>query len=167
VTTKKIDPARPLYAVVGAGDLAVERVRSYTADVQARMVDVQTRVADLQSRVARLDLEPRDARNAVGAYLNEAAVEVTEAYDDLAARGRDLVGRIRRQQATQGAQAAARTTTAKVRTARTQTTNTAKRNAKATGTSARKTAEATGTSARKTAEATTQATSDAAKKVGD
>ena len=45
MTAKKIDATRPLYAVVGVTDLAVEIARNYTADVQARFADVQTRVS--------------------------------------------------------------------------------------------------------------------------
>ena len=47
--TRKIDATRPLYAVVGAGDLAVEYARKSTADVQARF--------------AKIELEPKALRD--------------------------------------------------------------------------------------------------------
>jgi len=51
----KTEAARPLYAGVGAADLAVETVREYLAEVQAKaqgvQKDVTTKVADLQKTV--------------------------------------------------------------------------------------------------------------------
>lgn len=211
MNAKKIDATRPLYAVVGATDLVVELARGYTADVQARLVDVQSRVSKIelepkalrdQARglvVARIDelnedvkearstVESRtkDARTQVESYVNDAVAEVTDTYGDLADRGRKLVARIRRQQATQDAKAAAKTTKAKAKTTRTQSTksakstaSTAKKSAKSTArkttASAKKTAgttksatKATATSAQKAAAATTKAAGDAAEKVGD
>lgn len=222
MTVKKIDPTRPLYAVVGATDLAVEYARHYTADVQSRFADVQSRVAKIElepkalrdqartlvvSRIdelnedvkgARTNVESRaketrstvearakEARSQVEAYVNEAVAEVTETYGDLATRGRKLVERIRRQQATQDAKAATKTTVGKAKTAKTQTSKSAKSSAATTKgaaktttkratSSAKKTAgtaksgaKATTTSAKKAAESTTQAASDAAEKVGD
>ncbi len=209
--TKKIDPTRPFYAAVGATDLVVEYARHYTADVQARVAGVQTRVSKIElepkalrdqartlvvSRIDELNEDVKEARSTVESraketrsqvesYVNEAVAEVSETYGDLAARGRKLVERIRRQQATQDAKAATKTTVAKAKTARTQTTKSAKSSAATTkaaaktttkraGSSAKKTADtakssskATATSAKKAAEATTQAVGDAAEKVGD
>ena len=189
MTVKKIDATRPLYAVVGAGDLAVELARSYTADVQARFAKVELEpkalrdqaVTVVSSRIEALSEDAKQAPTRVGSYVNETVAEVTETYGDLAARGRDLVGRIRRQQATQDAQAAAGTTVAKAKTARTQTTKSAKstagtarksaattaRAAKKTGATTKTNAKATTTAAKKSATATTRATVDAAEKVGD
>ena len=186
--TEKKTATSPFYAVVGATDLVVERARSYTADVQAR-------VAEVQSRVGKIDLEPsalRDqartlvaSRPQVEAYVNDAVAEVTEAYGDLAARGHKLLQRVRGQQSTQEAQAAARTTVAKAKTARTQTAGSAKgtaatgktaakstgrkttQSAKRTAGTAKSNAKATSTSARKATAATTEAAGDAAEKVGD
>lgn len=198
--TVKIDATRPLYALVGAGDLAVEYARTATADVQARIakIDLEPKALRDQARTvvttridglagdakeARSTVESRakETRTQVEGYVNEAVTEVTEAYGDLAARGRDLVGRIRRQQATKDAKAATRTTTAKAKTAKTQTTKSAKSTAstaktatKSTGQAAKKTADtaktnakSTTTAAKKTAESTTKAVGDAAEKVGD
>ena len=202
--SKKIDATRPLYAVVGATDLAVEYARKQTADVQARLSRIElepkalgdqartvlvTRIDELgkDAKEARETVEARakEARTQVETYVNEAVAEVTDTYGDLAVRGRKLVNRIRRQQATQDAKAAAETTVAKVKTTRTQTTKSAKSTAstakratksasKSTSTAAKKTGEtakrnvkATTTAAKKTAEASAKAAGDAAEKVGD
>lgn len=172
---------RPLYAGVGATDLAVEVVRDYVAEVQKRFTD-------LQKSVDSIDLEPKALRDqaatVVGAGVSELqkdAAALTETYFDLVERGERLVGRIRRQRSTEATVSSARTTKAKAKTTRTQsrksasaTANTAKRAARATKRTAantsstpRSSAKATATAARKTAANATQAATDAAKKVGD
>jgi len=166
----KIDPTTPLYAAVGAGDLAVERARLVAADVQAwlgglQKVDFRAAAVDVQTRLSH-DLEPS---------------VVLGQIDDLADRGKHLVGRIRGQQATRTAAQAARTTVAKAKTARTQTGKAASESASSTGaaaktatksagktaSTAKRNAKSTSTSARKTASAASKATGDAASKVGD
>lgn len=166
----KIDPTTPLYAMVGAGDLAVARARTAAADVQAwlgtlQKVDFRAAAVDMQTRLSR-DLEPS---------------VVLEQIDDLADRGKHLVDRIRGQQATRTTAQAARTTVAKAKAARTQTgkaasetASTASSSARNTAKSTRKTAstakrsaKSTSTSARKTASAASKAAGDAASKVGD
>lgn len=187
--TIKIDATRPFYAVVGAGDLAVEYARSYATDVQTRFakaelepkalrdqarslvvtrVDVLTKdakvaQAKLEARVADLQSDAKALRPMVESFTTETVAELNEAYTDLAARGLDLVNRLRKQQATQDAKAAGKTTVAKARTAKTQTVKSAARTTSAAKTSAK----ATGTSAKKTAAATTDAVTDAATKIGD
>lgn len=58
--------ARPIYAGVGATDLAVEYVREAVADVQKRFVgvqkDVTTRVAGVQKNVKGFEFEPKTLR---------------------------------------------------------------------------------------------------------
>jgi hypothetical protein len=209
--TVKIDATRPLYALVGAGDLAVEFARSATADVQARFAKIElepkalrdqartvvtARIDELnkaaKSAPATVESRAKETRSQLEGYVNEAVAEVTEAYGDLATRGQSLVSRIRRQQATQDAKAAAKSTRSKAKTAQTQTTKsaqgaastakkatkstagTAKQGAKSTsqaakksGSTAKSNAKSTTTAAKKTAETTTKAASDAAEKVGD
>jgi hypothetical protein len=200
----KFDATRPLFALVGAGDLAVEFARTATADVQARFskVDLEPAALREQARTAvatGIDEVAKDAKGArsgvesrarqtrkqLEGYVNDAVAEVTETYGDLAGRGERLVARIRRQQATQDAKAAAKTTRAKARTTKTQTAKSAKstagtakksatqaskstsQSAKKTTTTAKRDAKSTATAARKTAESTTQAASDAAAKTGN
>lgn len=203
--TLKID--RPFYAVVGAGDLAIELARTAASDVQARFAKVElepkalrdqartvvaARVDELadsaikaqagfEERVAELRVDAKALPSKVETYVNEAVAEFNETYGDLAARGQDLVNRIRRQQSTRDAQAAAQNTVANAKTAKTQTaksasasTDTAKKAAgttksaaKKTGATAKRNTKATSTSAKKTVSASTKAATDAAAKVGD
>lgn len=192
----KFDATRPFYAVVGVGDLAVEFARTRANDVQARWAkaDFEPKALRDQARtvvVTRVEELNKDAKalpSKVEAYVNDAVqdlngtvAEVTEAYEDLADRGRVLVSRIRGQEATKQAQAAARSAVARAKTARTQTSKsarstagTAKRSADASKTAAKKTgatakrnAKATTTSAKKAASASGEAAKDAAEKIGD
>ncbi|HET6299106.1 MAG TPA: hypothetical protein VFG33_37400 [Kribbella sp.] len=165
----------PLYVIAGAGDLAVEKFRAVSEDVTSRFAKldqktVQTELTKRQTEFAkRFEALAADART-VPAKLRElpavaqaslstvlGQAEVT--YEDLAARGEEIVTRIRSQKATEDLVAQAKTTVSKAKATRTtarKTADTATRNVKATATSARKTA--------KTA---TKAASAAADKVGD
>jgi hypothetical protein len=133
---------KPLYAGVGATDLAVEYVREAVADVQKKFAevqkDVQTRFAGVQKNVKDFDFEPKalreqtvarvntrvselrtDARaqaTKVQTRVNENVATVTDTYGDLAKRGEQLVSRIRRAEAAaqpKPASPAAKKTTAK------------------------------------------------------
>ena len=114
--------AKPIYAGVGATDLAVEYVREYVADVQKKFAevqkDVQTRVAGVQKNVKDFDFEPKalreqtvtvvnsrvselrsDARaqaEKVQTLVNDNVATVTDTYGDLAQRGEKLVARLRK-----------------------------------------------------------------------
>ncbi|WP_432477631.1 hypothetical protein [Nocardioides sp. GXQ0305] len=184
---------KPLYAGVGATDLAVERVRTLVAEAQKRG---QKRFADAQKTVTGLDLEPKALRDqavtrvdalAKDAKARRTAIEkrfselqadalafparvqalVDDNYDELASRGEGLVTRIRRQESTQATGASAKTTAAKAKTTKTQATKATK----STGTTAKKTATKKSapakSSAKATATAAKQTTSDAAKAAGD
>ncbi len=65
--------AKPLYAGVGATDLAVELVRDYVTEAQKRFADAQKRVTDL-------DLEPTALRD-------QATTVVTARVDALEGEG--------------------------------------------------------------------------------
>jgi heparin binding hemagglutinin HbhA len=164
--------ARPLYAIAGAGDLAVAKLRELSDDVTNRIAALDQEA--LQARLAKRQAEfserfAADARTLSAklrelpafaqAGLTTALGQAEETYDELAGRGQRLVTRIRHQQATEDLVAQAKTTVTK---------------AKATRTTARKTADtasrslkATTTSARKTARSASKAAGDAATKLGD
>jgi hypothetical protein len=96
---RSVTDTTPVYAVVGAADLAVEAVRGARARVE--------HVGALAGQ-ARADLAPRQLTAAaarvptVAVTLTlEAAGRAEETYDQLADRGRRLVERIRKQRATQ------------------------------------------------------------------
>ncbi|GAB2676289.1 hypothetical protein [Kribbella swartbergensis] len=172
-------PVTPFYALAGAGDLAVEKLRAVGGDVTARFAKLdqktlQSELTKRQNELAKL-IETRfeaivaDAKTAPAKLRELPAVaqagfttvlgQAEETYEDLAGRGKDLVERIRSQKATEDLVTQAETTVSKAKATRTtakKTAETASRNVKATATSARKTA--------KTA---SKAAADAATKVGD
>jgi heparin binding hemagglutinin HbhA len=114
------DARKPLFAVVGAGDLAVTRtasqLRDLPADYQTALdsrvkqvrtriedlrTDVKTRIEDLRSKATELQgkatgtagkafVKPGDLRSMVESYLDKAK----EVYEDLAARGEKVVTKV-------------------------------------------------------------------------
>ncbi len=137
------------------------RIDTLSKDAVARRKLVEQRVAELQSEVQALPTRLQK-------LVDEQVATAGDTYADLVKRGETLVGRIRRQQATQDAEAAAKTTVTKAKTTTTQ----AKTQAKKTTAGARKSpakssAKATATAAKKTASTTAKAVADAAEKVGD
>jgi hypothetical protein len=172
-------PVTPFYAIAGAGDLAVEKVRAVRVDVTARFAkldqkalqteltkelakaqDELTRrfeaiVADARTAPAKLRELPKTAQSGLTMVLGQAE----ETYEDLAGRGKDLVERIRHQQSTEDLVGTAKTTVSKAKATRTT--------AKKTAQSASRNVKATATSARKTAKAAAKAAESAAGKIGD
>lgn len=154
-TQIRIDATRPFYAAVGGVDVAVAKARNGFSEAQTRL--------------AKVDFEPRaladQGRTLVVSGVNGAVAELSETVDDLnkqyvdlAARGRSLVNRIRRQEATKELKSEAGKTSTKAKTTTTQTK-------KAAGT-AKSSAKATGTTAKRTTSAATKATRGAAAKTG-
>jgi len=172
-------PVTPFYAIAGAGDLAVEKVRAVGEDVTARFAKIDQKnlqteltkeltkaqaeltkrfeaiVADARTAPAKLRELPKTAQAGFTTVLGQAE----ETYEDPAGRGKDLVERIRHQQATEDLVSTAKTTVSKAKATRTT--------AKKTATSATRNVKATTTSARKTAKAAAKAAGSAADKVGD
>lgn len=117
---KNVSESTPLLAVVGATDYAVERVRAAAKDASALQGEFGKRVQALEGefgkRVQQLEKVPAlveervrgiDAKAvqnvpalAVARAL-EAAGRVEQSYEKLAERGKELVDRVARQQATQ------------------------------------------------------------------
>jgi heparin binding hemagglutinin HbhA len=178
---------RAFHAGVGVTDFAVEVVRDYVAGTQKRVAGVSKSVVDFEPRTFGVQTVKtvNDQVLAVPARVQKAVdsnvAVASDAYGDLVTRGRTLVGRIRRQQSTKDAVAAAETTVTKAKTTRTQatkaakkTTTAAKKTAKKSTTTAKKStgpsrssAKATRTSAKKTVSSASRALTDAAAKVGD
>jgi len=173
IRTTKANPTRPFYAVAGGVDIAVAFARTGLNDVQARLAKVDRepralvvqgattvkgRVDELQKEAKALPARFESRINELIAELNGTVDDLNKQYVELAVRGKDLVGRIRRQQATQDLKAETKKTTTRAKTTTTQAkkaANTAKSSAKATGTAAKQAAGAAG-----------KATSDAASKTG-
>src|SRR5690349_19860537 len=131
----KVDPTRPLYAVVGGVDVAVAYARTGISDVQARVakVDFEPKALAESGRtvvVARVDELQKDVKalpKRVEAKIDDVVAEIggtvedlNKQYIDLAARGRNLVARVRRQQATQDLKASSKETVTKAKTTTTQ-----------------------------------------------
>jgi len=155
------DP-KPLHAVAGAGDLFVERVRTTVAAQQRALQSVRFQPSALPARMSATVDGVRGAvvglpEHAQGVVVDSAA-RANRTYDGLARRGATLVGRIRRQAASQELGEQIQNT---VRSAKTTTTTARKAGA---ATSSR--AKATATSARKATSAATAATNAAVTKTG-
>ena len=138
-----ITRSKPFYVVAGAGDLAVKTVRQVPARISAARIerkDVQKAVSTLQAETVALPAKAQTA--AVGAVV-DVADRADAVYTELLTRGRKVVGRIRRQQATQDLKRDAATTVRRTKAAST----TAKKGAADTATAAK----ATRTTARKAA----------------
>jgi heparin binding hemagglutinin HbhA len=166
---KAFTDSTPLYAVAGAGDLAVEKLREVPAKlatVRAEPKVVQQRVTDAQAKVqervnSSLNTVAGDLRTLPEKAQSFALSQVgkaNEAYEDLAARGKNVVGRIRRQKASQDLKAEAHTTASKAKAT--------EQSARRAVSSTQRSAKATATSASKTAKAAERATRDAADKIG-
>ena len=122
LTTQAI---KPVFAYVGATDLAVEKVRVAVADVSKRVAVVQKTDAKkiraaIETRVSELQGEALGYPAKVQSLVDENVTAATAAYTDLIKRGESLVGRIRRQQSTKATAKAADTTVAKAKTTVTQ-----------------------------------------------
>lgn len=116
----------PLFAVVGATDLAVERVRAVAANasvvqaqfearVAAVQADVGKRVAGFDARSLRSQAQEVPIRAAGRALVVAGRAEA--AYSELARRGQDLVERVRTQPSTQDFIAQAESTLSRGRAA--------------------------------------------------
>lgn len=189
-----ITKTKPFYAVAGAGDLAVKVLR----EVPARLGTLKVDRHDIGSTISTLQVEtkalPAKAQTAAVGVVGGVADTADAVYGDLVSRGRSIVTRIRRQQATQDLKSRATTTVRRAKGASTTAKNSveetrgsakgtvtrAKKSAastrsaaKGTVTTARKNAAGTATAtksattaARKTASQAVKATSDGAAKVG-
>ncbi|MGH3320422.1 MAG: hypothetical protein ACRDN9_09610 [Streptosporangiaceae bacterium] len=94
---RKLTGSKAFYAVAGAGELAVEKLR----EMPGRLEQVQGQLRSLD----RADLQTR----AVG-YADVVGARAGGAYDDRAHRGRNAVRRVRRQVAAQELETETRTT---------------------------------------------------------
>ena len=146
---KALKDRTPLYAVVGAGDAAVAKLRG------AR--------AELQQRVGGMELDPKIVQSKVQTTAQERMEAVStrarSAYTDLAERGKSVVERIKAQPATQELAEHAEATMHQAKTAETAVEQ-------AAGESARS-VKRTAKTARDTAALAKDAVSEAADQVGE
>lgn len=185
----KTEASKPLFATVGATDLAVEAVRDYVADVQKNVAslefkpaalraqartavterveaiskDAKTRRTEIEKRVADLQAEAKTVPARVQKALDDNVSALGGTYEDLVKRGESLVKRIRKQAASQEVVKDAKTTVAKAKATKTSATKAAK----SASTTAKSTAKKASTTAKKTTATTrsnAKATVTAAKK---
>ena len=184
---KNIAEARPFYAIAGALDLGVEKLRT-TSTLVAKATDRR----EIEDRATRVQADLVALPQRLETAVTVAAEGVDEAYDDLVRRGRRLVQRIRRQQSTQVLEERTKTAVSRTKAARTtarksaastagsarqtarRTARTAGESAATTGRTARRSTRSTtsavkgaATSATKAGDAAVEAVQDAARKVGD
>jgi heparin binding hemagglutinin HbhA len=180
--TKSSEPT-PLYALVGATDLAIESVRHALADATRRQAEIQAQFEHLQTELTkrrndvqkllsepkRLQAELEQVPGLVLGRTMEAAARAETRYEELATRGKTLVERLDLQKTTQDLVESGKATLSRTRAAVT----TARQTAGDVATSARETfaagrretattAEATETEATETEATETEATETAA-----
>jgi polyhydroxyalkanoate synthesis regulator phasin len=145
------ESTKPLYAVAGYGDLAVEKLRELpeiaqsqikTAQDQLKTVqaDLAARRTKLQGRVTALPQDYKKLPTQVKTYVEDVTGKATAFYGELAERGEKVVAQIRRRPAVKKAAAANK--------------------------SAKSSAKATKTTATKAVKADAEAVKDAASQVG-
>lgn len=190
---KVLADSTALHAVIGAGDLAVAKLREARGEWSARAARLDAQVLREQAQqaqqtlVARVGAVQADVKSApqqvralptkAQAAFEEALSTAVTAYADLAGRGRELVTRVRSSEAAADLQEQVQTTVSQAKA----TTATAKKGAEATRRSAKTTthtakkhadetasaAKGAAGSAKKTATAAKKAAEDTAATVGE
>ena len=182
-----ITRSKPFYVVAGVTDVAVKTLREVPGmlpTVRIERKDVENAVASISAEAAALPGKaialPGRAQSTALGLAGEVAGRADTVYSDLVVRGRKVVTRIRRQQASQELSTHAATTVRRTKATSTtakkaagETTRSATKAASRTrstaakkGATTRSTAKSATTSARKTAKSATRATAAGAKKVG-
>ncbi|MGL5825638.1 MAG: hypothetical protein ACRCYU_12625 [Nocardioides sp.] len=88
---------RPLYATVGAADVAVKRVRGAVATVQDRVVETQKSWSDHSGLKAtlRATLRPNLPSGArIGTIVSDNLATASSAYAEFSRRGATVIGRV-------------------------------------------------------------------------
>jgi hypothetical protein len=136
-----LDEARkPLFAVVGVADYAIEQAKEFPTRYAAEAQRAQERLAEVPTVVKTLPEQVQTFRSELETRVAKVTEQANDFYAQLAVRGERLVTSIRRQPATEAALAE--------------------------GKEAVRKAEAAATAAKKSAKAGEKAVEDAATKVG-
>ncbi len=131
---------KPLFAVVGAGDFAVEQVQALPTEAKKAQAELTAKARELQAAISDLPGSLKTARTAVEGKVSELTGRAGTVYAELAVRGERLVTAIRKQPATEAVAAESK--------------------------SAVRQAKGATTSARKATKAAEKAVEDAAEKIG-
>jgi thymidylate synthase len=100
--TTLAESTKPLYAFVGANDLAVEKLRERGSKFRS---EAKVRSTKLQKRVSSLPKEYKTLPTQVKSYTGTVTDKVTKLFDELTGRGEKVVAQIRRSPATKNAAA--------------------------------------------------------------
>ncbi|MDP9392934.1 MAG: hypothetical protein M3Q27_01125 [Actinomycetota bacterium] len=147
-----------VYALVGATDLAVEKVRG----VQARLthlLEPRAVADDVRARVTSLGAQASEVPVKATVKALQLTGQALEAYDDLVERGRTVAGRVATQEASQELEAQLTATARRTRAAR----DAAEKGATQTARAAKETTATVRKSAARTTRKTKAAASEAAK----
>jgi hypothetical protein len=131
----RTEARKPLYAVVGAGDLAVENIKDLPAVLVAQATPIVPKTTAL---VTELPAKIKGLRGDVETGATKLAGKAFETYGDLVARGQQLVTSIRGSRSTQQAQAQVKIAKSQAKAATTSATKAAKATAKAASNAAEK-----------------------------
>lgn len=134
------EATKPLFAVVGVADLAIEQAKDVPALYVAEVKKAQARLENVPAVVKTLPTQVKTLRADVETRVEKATEKATDLYAQLTVRGERLVTQIRRQPSTEAAIAE--------------------------GKEAVRKAEAAATAAKKSAKAGEKAVEDAAAKIG-
>jgi heparin binding hemagglutinin HbhA len=182
----------PLYAIAGAGDLAVEKIREYGDDLSTRVVGLKDQPKTVQTELSK-QFEKRQAEltkqfEKGQAELKKGQAELTKQFEKLTADAKTVPAKLRElpsvvservntvlgeaeatydELAGRGKKLVTRIRKQAATEDLTAQVKTTASKAKATKTSATKNVKATATSARKSAASATTPASDAANKIGD
>jgi DNA repair ATPase RecN len=90
----KTEAVKPLYAVAGATELAVELARGYATEAQKatqeRFTEVQTRVTDVQTRVQKVDFDTKSLQAQAKARVEQLQADAKDAQAKFEARLAEL-----------------------------------------------------------------------------
>lgn len=95
---KKLTESKPFYAVAGAGDFAVEKLRELPEQLQklqSRRTDI-TKDLPVKAREVRTKAEElaREFPEKARVYADQLGSKATEFYEEFATRGRKVVSKV-------------------------------------------------------------------------
>ncbi|MCC5579663.1 hypothetical protein IMZ11_28945 [Microtetraspora sp. AC03309] len=102
---KKITESKPFYAVAGAGDYAVEKLRELPEQfqkLQARRGELRETAKDIPGKAreyaetvqGKAEAVAKDFPGKAREYADTAATRFNELYEELAVRGRKIVSKV-------------------------------------------------------------------------
>lgn len=97
------EATKPLFAFVGAADLAIEQAKDVPGLYVAEAKKAQARLADVPEQVKTFPTQVKNLRGEVETRVEKATEKATDVYSQLTVRGERLVSQIRRQPATEAA----------------------------------------------------------------